>query len=115
MNDLNPDQLERLAILNEECAEVQHIISKIIRHGFDSHNPNGDNDISNTELLEKEIGDVLTAIALVVDNHDVDGKEIFKHKCNKQDKIMDAKCYLHYKHKINLSHYKHKINLSNTE
>ena len=68
---MNNSELERLAILAEECAEVQQIVSKIIRHGFDSYNPYDENKTSNRELLEKELGDLLFAMNLCVDNEDI--------------------------------------------
>lgn len=38
-NNLTPAEAECLAILIEECAEVQQIACKILRHGYDSCNP----------------------------------------------------------------------------
>lgn len=49
--DLTNAELERLAILMEECAEVQHIIGKIIRHGYESFNPFDDNKTPNRKLF----------------------------------------------------------------
>lgn len=39
-NNLSDAELERLAYLAEECGEVQQIIGKIIRHGYESYSPN---------------------------------------------------------------------------
>ena len=64
---IHPRNVEGLAILNEECSEVQHIISKILRHGFDSYNPNDPHHTENTKLLQSEIGDLLHAIGLAVE------------------------------------------------
>ena len=52
---------ERLVLLIEECGEVIQAATKVLRHGYDSHDPGG--TISNKEQLEKEIEEV-AAIAL---------------------------------------------------
>lgn len=59
-NKLRPDQLEALALLAEECAEVQQVIGKILRHGLHSHHPDG--GPNNQGLLEDECGDLLAAL-----------------------------------------------------
>lgn len=38
-NDLEPGEAERLAILAEEAGELIHAIGKILRYGYESHNP----------------------------------------------------------------------------
>ena len=77
---VSKEELERLAILNEECAEVQHIISKILRHGFASHDPtiNTDEDvvISNRRLLAKELGDLLYSIGMIIGIDDVSERAV---------------------------------------
>lgn len=62
MNNLTPAQIERLAILIEECSEVQQIACKILRHGYDSKNPLIDDSLTNRQLLQNEMGDLLFAI-----------------------------------------------------
>jgi hypothetical protein len=64
-NELCPAELERLALLSEECGEVIAIIGKILRHGYESCNPFDVSRTRNRELLEKEIGDVEYAISLL--------------------------------------------------
>ena len=54
MNNLSPAQIERLALLIEECAEVQHIACKILRHGYEDFNP--DTSCSNRTHLAVELG-----------------------------------------------------------
>lgn len=56
---------EALVILQEECAEVSQIISKIHRFGPDSKPPTS-ND-TNLTLLHKEIGDLLCMVKICVD------------------------------------------------
>lgn len=69
-NKLEPDEAERLAILIEEMSEVQHIACKILRHGYESTNPDGDST-TNRGLLEKEIGDVRHIIQMMVLGEDL--------------------------------------------
>ena len=54
MND--EKQLETMMILQEECAEVIQIISKIYRFGFDSRWPD-ETSPNNREKMTEEIGD----------------------------------------------------------
>ena len=61
-NHLSPAELERLAILSEEAAEVQKAIGKILRHGYDSYNPDDIGRGSNRLQLQEECGDLLFAI-----------------------------------------------------
>lgn len=56
-------EVERLALLIEECAEVQQIACKILRHGYESHHPLG--LTANRAMLEREIGDLRAAIMLM--------------------------------------------------
>lgn len=62
-NDLTPAEAERLACLAEEMGEAIHIIGKILRHGYESYNPNdmlemGAATPRNRRLLENELGHV---------------------------------------------------------
>lgn len=57
MNQLTPAQMERLAMLAEECAEVIQVIGKIQRHGYYSYHPDNPN-LSNLQLLQKELHDL---------------------------------------------------------
>lgn len=64
-NELTPAEAERLALLAEECAEVIHIVGKILRHGLDGHNPFDPKAQTNRSLLQKELGHVIAAIRLL--------------------------------------------------
>lgn len=68
-NKLSDSEIERLAILIEEAAEVQQVACKILRHGYESHHPRG--LTKNRQLLTREIGDLETAIELVMEARDV--------------------------------------------
>lgn len=60
-NELTRAQLERLAILSEELGEAQQCIGKILRHGYDSHNPVVNTGMTNRRELERELGDIALA------------------------------------------------------
>lgn len=55
---LTPAQVERLAMLAEECSEIAQIAMKIIRHGYLSYNPHDPKKTSNLELLLFELQDL---------------------------------------------------------
>lgn len=86
-NELTPAETERLGILSEEMAEVIQVIGKILRHGYESHNPLDENSLSNRENLEKEIGDVELAIYMMAEAADVYRNNIDKARIKKGKKI----------------------------
>lgn len=100
-NELTPAQAERLAILSEEMGEAQQAIGKILRHGFDSHNPDFPlsespdtvtHSVSNRSMLEKEIGDVFFAIDMLC-VRDLSISKIYYSRNNKPERM---KPYLHH-------------------
>lgn len=62
-NKLTPAEAERLAYLCEELGEAQQAIGKILRHGYESVNPDNRAAGSNRVQLAKELVDVAGAIA----------------------------------------------------
>lgn len=52
--------------LMEECAEVQHICSKILRFGRDNYHPSDDNKTSNADLLNSDLYDLINAVQRVI-------------------------------------------------
>lgn len=90
-NGLTPAQAERLALLLEEMGEAQQIIGKILRHGIDSYHP--DTGAVNRSLLEKEVGDVLAAVDLLVTEKDLDAGQVDGHR---QAKHLKVRRYLHH-------------------
>ena len=89
---LSEDKLERLAILAEECAEVQHIIMKTIRHGEMENHPDTPS-VPNIEMLSEEVGDLMFIIAWCIEKKDMDQDivaDAFKRKHTTINK------YLHY-------------------
>lgn len=61
-NGLTPAEAEALALLGEECGELQQAIGKILRHGLWSEHP--ESGIPNQVTLEHEVGDVLAALRI---------------------------------------------------
>lgn len=64
-------ELERLAYLMEECSEVVQISAKILRHGWESRNPDAPKNGTNRQQLESELCDVMGAMALLFKNNDI--------------------------------------------
>ena len=94
-NRLTPAELERLAILGEECAETVHIIGKILRHGYESYDPTEalTEQRSNRFLLENELGHVMWAIRAMCLTYDINAERIEKHATEKGPR---AAKYLHH-------------------
>ena len=95
-NELSPAQVERLAILIEELGEAQKAAGKILRHGYDSHNPDNPNHGGNWADLNEELGDVRFAIALLAQANDVSERTIQERVRFKAAKIGP---YLHHQPK----------------
>ena len=64
---MNVDTKEILTILQEECAEVIVEVSKCFRFGPDQMMQG--KDVSNIQRLEKELGDLLAMVELLVDKN----------------------------------------------
>ena len=75
-NKLSPAQAERLAILSEECGELIQAIGKILRHGYNSHNPNDMDHLGNRHDLERECADVMAAMEMLARDGDVDREKV---------------------------------------
>ena len=86
-NNLSEAEHERLTILMEECGEVQQIIGKIFRHGYDSYNPKDITCATNRDLLMKELGDVCYAMKLLIDSKDISKAVIHNRTIYKEEKI----------------------------
>lgn len=84
-NILN-DQNEPLVILQEECAELIQIISKIHRWGLESTN-NGALPKSNKEQLIQELGDVLALVRIVCTKNNISALDIDSAIDNKLKKL----------------------------
>jgi NTP pyrophosphatase (non-canonical NTP hydrolase) len=69
--ELSPAQIERLAILAEECAETIQMVNKILRFGWESVHPFLEDQKTNRERLSEELRDILVATLLLIENKDI--------------------------------------------
>ena len=88
-NKLSNAELERLALLAEECGEVIQIVNKTIRHGYENSHEKYDNKTSRA-MLEQEIADLWIVIDLMINEKDIDTGQL-------------AECYAFKRNKINKS------------
>ena len=70
-NGLTPSQAERLAILAEEANELAQAAMKILRHGYESVNPDKPEDGTNRFQLEREFAQVQGTFHAMKDRGDV--------------------------------------------
>jgi NTP pyrophosphatase (non-canonical NTP hydrolase) len=94
-NQLTPAEDERLAFVIEEMAEVLQVIGKIQRHGYESRDPTKADAPTNRVMLEKELGDVTTVIALLMASSDVSPARIRRRVPRKLAKLAT---YTHHNH-----------------
>ena len=76
-----------MGILQEECAEVIQIISKINRFGLYSVNPFIDNSKNNQQLLIDEVGDVYALIEKLEERGLFTREQIEARAAYKKDKL----------------------------
>lgn len=81
---LSSAEMERLAILAEECGEAVQMCGKILWHGFESCSPYDDRCRPNRVLLERELGDVRGVIDLMLQRGDVRAADIAAWRSRKQ-------------------------------
>lgn len=86
-NKLTASETERLAILMEECAEVQQIIGKILRHGYESYDPTKDSPMDNRMLLELELGDLTHIVEQLKSIGDVNSNAIELRMKNRNNRV----------------------------
>jgi hypothetical protein len=92
-NQLTAAEVERLAVLAEELGEAQQCIGKILRHGYESYNPVVDTGMTNRRELERECGDILEAVQMLVNAQDVSAKGLAMRCTAKRESI---KRWLHH-------------------
>ena len=76
---MNEDTREILLILQEECDEVTQAVSKCFRFGPDQMKPH--KPMTNIQMLEEELGDLLAMVELITDNNvgiTIEGLDIAK-------------------------------------
>ena len=73
-NELTDAERERLDILSEECGEIVQAIGKIGRHGYNSYHPSvpACHDRNNRRDLEREIGDFMGTLDVMITEGDLD-------------------------------------------
>lgn len=76
-NKLTNAQAERLAKLAEEAGEVVQAAMKILRHGYESFNPDDLDHRGNRADLETEIGDLHGIVSLMLERGDLHGVPLF--------------------------------------
>lgn len=90
MTDLTVHELELLGLLQEECAEVIQIVSKIRRFGIESSNPYLTDGKTNRVLLEDETGDVECILKLLIGRKVMDESAISRRSIWKMGKLEEA-------------------------
>lgn len=95
-NSLSAAEAERLALLAEEMGEAIQAIGKILRHGYESHNPTIRRGPTNRRVLTKEMGDVMAALTLLTDAEDILMAEVVQQR---QKKRATVKRWLHHQPK----------------
>lgn len=91
-NKLSAAQIERLAILAEECGETVQATMKVVRRGYDRKHPRKPGP-TNRGHLEEEIGNVLNAVEMMVEAGDVRSKKIKESLESKRERV---KKYLYH-------------------
>jgi hypothetical protein len=76
---------EALDLLQEECAEVIVEVSKIRRFGLETKHYK--KDLTHSEMLEIEVGDVLALIDILVEQGVLDTDRLAVAKANKRIKL----------------------------
>jgi NTP pyrophosphatase (non-canonical NTP hydrolase) len=91
-NKLTPAEDERLALLEEECAEVVQAIAKIRRHGYESDNK-GKLGHTNRMALEFELGHVFSAVGMLQRAADIKYTEVMTYAGAKRETVKE---WLHH-------------------
>lgn len=84
-NNLTEAEIERIAKLIEECAEVQQVLAKILKWGYEHKKP--DTLYTNRYVLTEELADLENAVRLLVKYEDVQSVVISQMKFNKIARI----------------------------
>lgn len=82
---MNEKQKEALMILQEECAEVTQVTSKIFRFGLEACWPQ--NAPTNRQRLEEEIGDLIAMIRILEEQGLISGDKVIEAQERKIEKL----------------------------
>lgn len=91
--DPTPAERERLSLLVEECAEVQQMAAKILRHGYENFLPHGSEHLQNRKVLEEKLGDLVMAMDLLSARGDIDAKKVMRMSNRKWERVWS---HMHY-------------------
>jgi len=91
-NQLTPAEAERLALLAEEMGEAIQAVGKVLRHGYESKNPNTRGP-TNRQSLEREVADVYVAARMMFEAGDLRRLACAEHEGVKTESL---KQYLHH-------------------
>ena len=89
---LTPKQNELFAVLFGEAGEVVAEVAKIVRHGMDNDYLRSRNLPSNIVKCEKEVGDFLAGVELLIKEGLFNYDEILKYK---KEKLLTIHEWLH--------------------
>lgn len=86
---MTEEELEALDLMQEECAEIIQIISKIRRFGESSYHPDDPNKRTNVQLLTDEIGDMELLVNFLIQKgliyqSDIEARMAYKLEKSKQ-------------------------------
>ncbi len=86
-NKLTDAEAERLDILTEEAGEIVQAASKVKRHGYASFNPFQEPPETNRQALEREIGDLMGILDVMIADGDLDHMQISDARAKKVTSI----------------------------
>lgn len=92
-------QAERLALVTEESSEVGQAVAKVLRHGYESTNPDQPGSASNRKHLAKELGQQQLAMRLLVASGDVSEADVMLAMLRKSETIHK---WLHHPENVEL-------------
>lgn len=84
---LDDKVLEALGLLQEECAEIIQIVSKIRRFGLDSYNPYDAKQLSNQALLAHEVGDFQLIYSILIEQGVINPSDVLDRMNWKREKL----------------------------
>lgn len=86
-NKVTPPEIERLAILAEECGEVTQMVGKILRFGWYGTKTKAKDYGPNSARLEEEVGNLINIVNMMVDAGDISRNSIHRHTKSKRRTI----------------------------
>jgi NTP pyrophosphatase (non-canonical NTP hydrolase) len=86
-SQLSDAEIERLAKLAEECAEVIQVVGKILVHGWNSFHPRDPEAVTNRAHLEEEIGNVTHMVNFMSSRGDISMDKVYASENEKRETI----------------------------